>query len=295
MDDSAITQFGTPDAPDCNPETARIAIIPAPLEYTVCYMKGTQYGPQAILDASSQMELYDEELDRCPIEVGVYTLPVLDYTGLDHAGALKLTGDTVRAVLQRGQLPLTLGGEHSLSAPVIAAVHEHYPDLTVVHIDAHGDLRDEFEGTPLSHASIERRVVDMGIPLLEIGIRSFSPEEAQFLKTGPDVAIVWAYQMARGTARIPWERLGKHTYVTIDLDAFDPGEMPAVGTPEPGGLNWYQVLDLFREICRRTTIVGMDVVELCPMEGQTRADFLAAKLVYKMIGYYTEITETTGK
>ena len=288
MNDSPVTQFGAPDAPYCNPETARITIIPAPLEYSVCYMKGTEHGPQAILDASSQMELYDEELDRTPIEVGVYTHPALDYSGLDHSEALRVTGNTVRDVLQRGQVPLTLGGEHSLSAPVIAAVHEKYPDLTVVHIDAHGDLRDEYEGTPLSHASIERRVVDMGIPLLEIGIRSFSPEEAQFLKSGPDVAIVWAYQLARGTAQIPWERLSKHTYVTIDLDAFDPGEMPAVGTPEPGGLGWYQVLDLFREICQRTTIVGMDVVELCPMEGQTRADFLAAKLVYKMIGYFTE-------
>jgi len=204
---------------------------------------------------------------------------------MDHATALRATGNAVREVLQRGQLPFTFGGEHSLSAPVIAAVHEAYPDLTVVHIDAHGDLRNEFEGTMLSHAAIERRVVDMGIPLLEIGIRSFSPEEAEFMKTQPDVAIVWAYKMAKGLATIPWERLGKHTYVTIDLDAIDPSEMPAVGTPEPGGLSWYQVLDLFREICQYTTVVGMDIVELCPMAGQTRADFLAARLAYKMIGY----------
>ena len=285
MTESHVTQFGAPDAPYCDPDTARVTIIPAPLEYSVCYMKGTEHGPQAILDASSQMELYDEELDSCPIEVGVYTHPILNYQNMDHATALNTTGEAVRNVLKRGQLPLTLGGEHSLSAPVIAAVHEQYPDLTVVHIDAHGDLRDEYEGTPLSHASIERRVVDMDIPLLEIGIRSFSPEEAEFFKTKPNVSIVWAYQLARGLATIPWERLSKHTYVTIDLDAFDPGEMPAVGTPEPGGLHWYQVLDLFREICNRTTIVGMDVVELCPMPGQTRADFLAAKLVYKMIGY----------
>jgi len=121
--------------------------------------------------------------------------------------------------------------------------------------------------------------------LTEIGIRSFSPEEAEFMKTRPNVAVVWGYQFAKGTVVIPWDRLSKHTYVTIDLDALDPSEMPAVGTPEPGGLRWYQLLDLFREICHRTTIVGMDVVELCPMEGQTRADFLAAKLVYKMIGY----------
>jgi agmatinase len=210
---------------------------------------------------------------------------MLDYSGMDHQTALQATGDAVREVLQRGQLPLTLGGEHSLSAPVIAAVHEHYPDLTVVHIDAHGDLRAEFEGTPLSHASIERRVVEMGIPLLEIGIRSFSPEEADFMKSHPNVAIVWAYQIAKGTTTIPWERLSKHTYVTIDLDAFDPSEMPAVGTPEPGGLSWCTVLDLLRTICLHTTIVGMDVVELCPMPSQVRADFLAAKLVYKMIGY----------
>lgn len=285
MTDSPVSQFGAPDAPYCDPATARVTIVPAPLEYSVCYMQGTRYGPQAILDASSQMELYDEELDWCPIEVGIYTRPALDYTGLDHAAALAATGAAVREVLERGQLPLVLGGEHSLSALPIAEVHNYFPDLTVVHIDAHGDLRDQYEGTPLSHASIERRVVDMGVPLTEIGVRSFSPEEAEFMKSGPDVAIVWGYQLANGTARIPWERLSRHTYVTIDLDALDPGEMPAVGTPEPGGLHWYQLLDLFREICRRTTIVGMDVVELCPMEGQTRADFLAAKLVYKMIGY----------
>src|SRR5207302_2858746 len=141
-------------------------------------------------------------------------------------------GDAVREDLERRQLPFIIGGEHSLSAPPIAVVREYFPDLTVVHIDAHGDLRNEYEGTPLSHASVERRVVDMGIPLTEIGIRSFSPEEAAFIHTQPNVAIVWAYQLARGTATIPWERLTSHTYVTIDLDALDPSEMPAVGTPE---------------------------------------------------------------
>jgi agmatinase len=290
MNESPVTQFGAPDAPFCDLATARVTIIPAPLEYSVCYMKGTERGPQAILDASSQMELYDEELDWCPIEVGVHTRPALDYQGLDHAAALQATGDAAREVLERRQLPLILGGEHSLSAPPIAAAREFFPDLTVVHIDAHGDLRDEYEGSKLSHASIERRVVDMGIPLTEIGIRSFSPEEAEFMQTRPDVAIVWSYQLDRGDAVIPWQRLSKHTYLTIDLDAIDPSEMPAVGTPEPGGLRWYQLLTVLREIFSRTRVVGMDVVELCPMEGQKRADFLAAKLVYKLIGYrfYTD-------
>jgi len=285
MNESLVTQFGAPDAPFCDPATARVIIIPAPLEYSVCYIKGTEHGPQAILAASSQMELYDEELNWCPIEVGVHTRPALDYHGMDHTAALKATGDAVREVLVRGQLPFTLGGEHSLSAPPIAAAHEFFPDLTVVHIDAHGDLRNEYEGSKLSHASVERRVVDMGIPLTEIGIRSFSPEEAEFMKTHPDVAIVWGHQLARAAAAIPWQRLSQHTYLTIDLDAIDPAEMPAVGTPEPGGLHWYQLLDMLRELFHRTTVVGMDVVELCPMAGQTRADFLAAKLVYKMIGY----------
>src|SRR6266704_4820683 len=263
MEHDQITQLGLVDEPACQIDKAKITIIPAPLEYSVCYMKGTEHGPQAILDASSQMELYDEELDCCPIEVGVYTLPALDYHDMDHATALQATGDAVREVLERGQLPFTLGGEHSLSAPPIAAVRDYFPDLTVVHIDAHGDLRDEYEGTPLSHASIERRVVDMGIPLTEIGIRSFSPEEAEFMKTHPDVAIVWGHQLARAAAAIPWQRLSQHTYLTIDLDAIDPAEMPAVGTPEPGGLHWYQLLDMLRELFRRTKVVGMDVVELC--------------------------------
>ena len=285
MNDMPVTQFGAPDAPYCDPTTARVTIIPAPLEYTVCYIKGTAYGPQAILNASSQMDLYDEELDWSPIDVGIYTRPPLDYSAMDHATALKATGDAVREVLRSRQLPFTIGGEHSLSAPPIAAVREYFSDLTVVHIDAHADLRDEYLGTSLSHACVARQVVNMGIPLTEIGIRSISSEEVEFLKTSPDVSIIWAYKLARGNAVIPWERLSKHTYVTIDLDALDPSEMPAVGTPEPGGLHWYQLLDLFREICRRTTVVGMDVVELCPMDGQTRADYLAAKLVYKMIGY----------
>jgi agmatinase len=129
MNEALVTRFGAPDAPYCDQATARVTIIPAPLEYSVCYMKGTEHGPQAILNASSQMELYDEELDWCPIEAGIYTRPALDYSGMDHASALKATGDAAREVLQRGQLPFTIGGEHSLSAPPIAAVHDYFPEI----------------------------------------------------------------------------------------------------------------------------------------------------------------------
>jgi agmatinase len=284
METLKITQFL--DEPHySDPQKARVAIIPAPLEYSVSYLRGTRHGPQAILNASSQMELYDEELDCCPIELGISTRPPLDYRGLEHASALKVTGEAVREVLERGQWPLLIGGEHSLSIGSIATVREYFSDLTVIHIDAHGDLRHEYEGSSLSHACVARRVVEMGIPVLEIGIRSLSQEEAVFLKGGPDVAIVWARDLATGRAGVPWQRLTAHTYVSFDLDALDPAEMPAVGTPEPGGLSWYQTLDLLREICQRTTVVAMDVVELCPIAGQIRADFLAARLIYKMIGY----------
>jgi agmatinase len=285
LSEIAVKQYGGMDDGDYDVQRARVIVIPAPLEYTVCYMKGTARGPQALLNASSQMDLYDEELDGEPIDVGVYTRPFLDYSGMSHAAALEATGQAVREVVAQGKFPFTLGGEHSLSAAAVEAVRERYPDLTVVHIDAHGDLRDEYEGSPLSHACVERRIVEMGIPLLEIGIRSMSAEEARFIKGRSDIAITWAYQMARGTAVIPWERLGRHTYLSFDLDAIDPAEMPAVGTPEPGGLHWYQVLDLLQEIYAHTTVVGADLVELCPMPNQTHADFLAAKLVYKMIGY----------
>src|SRR5207237_5391370 len=157
-----VTQCGAPDAPFCDPITALVTIMPAPLEYSVCYMKGTEHGPQAILNASSQMELYEEELDWCPIEIGVYTRPPLDYRGMDHAAALKTTGDAVREVLERGQLPFILGGEHSLSGPPIAVVYEYFPDLTVVHIDEHGDLRHTYDGTRHVRDFVEGGVVDMG-------------------------------------------------------------------------------------------------------------------------------------
>ncbi|WP_297160798.1 arginase family protein, partial [Thermogemmatispora sp.] len=154
MREHTITQFL--DEPQySHPDKARVVIIPAPLEYTVSYLQGTRHGPQAILNASSQLELYDEELECCPLEeVGIYTRPALDYQGLDHASALKLTGEAVREVLERRQLPLLIGGEHSLSLQPIAVAREFFPDLTVVHIDAHGDLRAEYEGSPLSHACI---------------------------------------------------------------------------------------------------------------------------------------------
>jgi agmatinase len=270
--------------------TARAVIIPAPLEYTVCYGKGTANGPAAIIAASTQMELYDEELDAVPAEHGIATLAPLDFTGLSHADALQQIHDAVATVVAHGQLPVTLGGEHSLTAPCVRAIQEAagFTPLGIVQFDAHSDLRPAFEGSPLSHASAMRRALDVaGVSLLEVGIRSMSEEERADWRAGHiNPTILWAFELAAGRADFAaaLAALPARVYITIDLDCFDPGIMPAVGTPEPGGLGWYSVLGMIRAIAMTKQVVGCDVVELAPIPDLNAPDFLAAKLVYRMLG-----------
>jgi agmatinase len=272
--------------------TARAVMIPVPLEYTVCYGKGTAAGPQAILAASHQMELYDEETDTVPADNGIATLAPLDFSTSSHAEALERIHDAVAAVITHGQLPFALGGEHSLTPPCVRAVQEaadHMP-LGVIQFDAHGDLRQEFEGTPLSHASAMRRTLEIpGVELLEVGIRSMSLEEREALREGQVQAqVLWAHELAAGRADFTraLAKLPERVYVTIDLDCFDPGIMPAVGTPEPGGLGWYGVLGMLKAITATKRIVGCDIVELAPIDGLHAPDFMAAKLAYRLLGAY---------
>ncbi len=269
---------------------ARAVIIPAPLEYTVCYGEGTARGPDAILAASAQMDLYDEEIGAVPAERGIGTLAPLDFTGLTHAGALGRIERAVSAVLDRGQLPVTLGGEHSLTAPCVRAVQAAAgrAPLGVVQFDAHADLRPEYEDSPISHACAMCRVLDTpNVSLLEVGIRSISPEEIADLAAGRvSATILWAHELATGRADFAAAlvALPERVYVTIDLDCFDPGIMPAVGTPEPGGLGWYGVLGMLRAIAATKRIAGFDIVELAPIPGLHAPDFLAAKLAYRLLG-----------
>ncbi len=271
---------------------ARAVVIPVPLEYTVCYGKGTAEGPQAILAASHQMELYDEESDTIPADNGIATLTPLDFTGIAHAEALARVHAAIAAVLAHGQLPVTLGGEHSLTPPCVRAVQEsarHAP-LGVIQFDAHSDLRAEFEGTPLSHACAMRRTLEIaGVELLAVGIRSLSAEEREALRDGQVQArILWAHEFAAARADFAGAlaALPDRVYVTIDLDCFDPGIMPAVGTPEPGGLGWYGVLGMLKAIAATKRIVGCDIVELAPIAGWHAPDFLAAKLAYRLLSAY---------
>jgi N1-aminopropylagmatine ureohydrolase len=269
-------------------ETSRAVIFPIPLERTTTYETGTRNGPAAILKASQNMELYDEELETEPYkEIGIHTLPPIDTMDgtLDEVLAEIFTAQC--GLLDDDKLPIALGGEHSLTPPLVTAVGKKYQNLSVLQIDAHADLREEYQANPSSHACAMRRVLEV-CPAVQVGIRSLSVEEAQAIpRLG--TKIYWAKDIARLPLK-SWvakvlDDLNPHVYVTIDLDGFDPSIIPATGTPEPGGLDWYQVTALLRAVASHKKIVGLDVVELLPQPGDHASDFLAAKLVYKCLGY----------
>jgi N1-aminopropylagmatine ureohydrolase len=269
-------------------ETSRAAIFPVPLERTTSYEHGTRNGPAAILAASRNMELYDEELELEPYkEIGIHTLPAIDTADgtLDEVITEIFTAQP--SLLEDEKFTVALGGEHSLTPPLVSATAKKYKDLSVLQIDAHADLRDEYQGNPASHACAMRRVVEL-CPAVQVGIRSLSVEEAQaipHLRT----SVYWAKDIVRAPLK-SWiakvlADLSPNVYLTIDLDGFDPAFVPATGTPEPGGLDWVQVTSLIRAVADHKKIVGMDVVELLPQPGDHASDFLAAKLVYKCLGY----------
>ncbi|HEV2386761.1 MAG TPA: agmatinase [Candidatus Acidoferrales bacterium] len=268
--------------------SSRAVILPVPLERTTTYMTGTRNGPGAILAASRNMELYDEEFGCEPHErFGIATLAAVDTQEgtLDHVMA-ELRA-TERALLADGKWPVVLGGEHSLTSPLVAAALEKYPDLSVLQIDAHADLRAAYQGNPVSHASVMRRVVEM-CRAVQVGIRSLSAEEAEAMPRLP-TRVYWAREIAHQPVEV-WGPsvvgdLSEHVYLTVDLDGFDPAFVPATGTPEPGGLDWRQVTGLVRAVAAKRAIVGADVVELLPQPGDHASDFLAAKLVYKILAY----------
>lgn len=265
---------------------ARIAVIPAPFDQTTSYLPGTRFGPRAILEASRQVEFYDEELDREPFKIGVATLAEIEVSPADIEASLRRLEAVVADVAAKGKIPLTLGGEHSLTLAPVAALRERYPGLAVLQLDAHLDLRDSYQGTKLSHASVMRRIRELGIPTVAVGIRSVSREEADYVH-GENAPVFLAREIrSRGLdVSAILAALPNPVYVTIDLDAFDPSCVPAVGTPEPGGLTWDEGLRLLRAVCERRQVVGCDIVELCPIPGQPASDFFAAKLANKLIGY----------
>lgn len=271
--------------------SVRYAVIPAPYEATVSYGKGASRGPAAILEASTYMELYDEELQIEPWRAGIETLPPLDISALPPEEMVEVVHKASALVIADGKLPVLLGGEHGVTLGLFRALKEKHPALSVLHLDAHADMRAVYGGTPYSHACIARRMAEEGAPLVQLGIRSMSRLEALFLGDGGtgDILNVRSYQARQLRAGIDLKEVLAHltdeVFITIDLDVFDPSIMPSTGTPEPGGLLWEEVLTILRSIISRKKIAGFDIVELAPVAGNAAPDFMAARLAYRVMGY----------
>jgi agmatinase len=284
-DQVTVGEFGgtTPTTTDF--ANARVVILPIPLDRTTSYVPGTRNGPHEILVASSHMELWDEETETDVHSIGIYTMPEME---LPFASMDDIIGEIRRVaseLVTRGKFPMILGGEHSITPAVVGAVAAKYPDLSVLQIDAHADLREAFMGTPHNHACAMRRTLEFA-RTTQVGIRSLSPEEAAAAPTLP-TQIFYDFNMRNDPdwiARVV-DSLGETVYITIDVDGFDPAIMPATGTPEPGGLSWYEALALLRRVIERRTVVGCDIVELSPMPGHVAPNFLCAKLIYKILSY----------
>ncbi len=275
----------------CDPEDStykgsQVVVLPVPYEQTTSYKGNTKEGPKAIIDASRFVETYDEELDYEVIKVGIHTLPEFepDCTGPEATG--KRLEKIAAKIAADGKFLVSLGGEHSITPPLVAGILKTHKKLTVLQIDAHADLRDEYEGTPNSHACAMRRCRDLGVSTFGFGIRSYSKEEADYVKkTGR--AFYTAKELKENPALAEQfiDTIEGPVYVSIDIDGFDPAYVPATGTPEPGGLDWYEVRNILQMVARRKDVVAFDVVELAPIGGLVAPDFLCAKLIYKFLGF----------
>ena len=264
---------------------AKAVILPVPLESTTSYVPGTRNGPREILVASSHLELWDEELNADIHDIGIYTLPEMELPFDDMADMMAEIRRVTAAILEHGKFPIVLGGEHSITSPVVAAVAARHPGVSVLQIDAHADLRDTYMGTRFSHACAMRRVLEYA-RCTQVGIRSLSTEEAAAAPTLP-TNIFYDVSMRRDDNWIDRvvETLAEKVYITIDVDGMDPAIMPATGTPEPGGLSWYELLSLLRAVIAARSVVGCDLVELSPLPGVAAPNFLCAKLIYKILTY----------
>ena len=269
-------------------EGSRVVILPVPYERTVSFGRGTSYGPHSIIHASRSIELYDDELGSEPYDVGIHTLPELD-CDVSPEGMVGDVQEVCSRLLAENKFIIILGGEHSVTLGAVKAHREKGGEFSVLNIDAHCDLRDSYEGTKYNHACVMRRVLDEGCPLVECGIRSYSKEEADFIREHGDIKIIHAREILE-SGNSDWmdeaaSNLLPDVYISVDVDSFDPSVMPSTGTPEPGGLSWHDVLGLLRKTFLDKNVIGMDIVELAPLPGIVGPDVLAAKLAHKSIGY----------
>lgn len=279
--------YGGADLTHTSFEEARFVVVPIPYDLTTSYQPGTRRGPKAILEASSYMELYDDELGKETYLCGIHTA---DPVEVDTRGPEAMTAkirERIEEIVAAGKIPVPIGGEHSVSIGVVQAMKEKFPGLSVLQFDAHADLRDSYQGSPYSHACAARRIWEI-CPITQVGIRSLSAEDAAFIKEKK----IPSFHADFVDEDRWWEKVEKtltdDVYITVDLDCLDPAVMSATGTPEPGGISWKNLLRVIKEVAGKRRIRGFDVVELSPIPGLVAPDFLAAKLIYRIMGYITE-------
>ena len=265
------------------PEKALFHVLPVPYEKTVSYGNGTARGPAAIIAASGQLELWDGQSK--PGEEGIYTWPAID-CAKEPEKVLHDIAFAVSRILKLNKLPVVLGGEHTVTWGVIKGyLDAGVKDFGVVQVDAHADLRDAYEGDKYSHASVMRRVVEAGIPLVQLGIRAFCEEEREARKKHRVLAFDAVDLVPKNVSKVRLPaRFPKNVFFTLDVDGIDPSVLPATGTPVPGGLGWYQTLGLFESVARQRRIIGFDVMEFAPIAGFHAYDFAAAMLTYRLMG-----------
>ncbi|NWF56405.1 MAG: agmatinase [Syntrophaceae bacterium] len=265
-------------------ENSRVVFLPVPYDLTSTYLPGSRRGPLAILEASTHMELFDEVLGQETYRIGFHTLDALEAVAAGPGEMIDRVEKHVRKVVQAAKFPVLIGGEHSLTLGAARALTKKHPRLSFLQLDAHADLRVSYEGTPFSHACAGRRLSEIG-PLVQVGIRSLTRDEYLYIRKGA-VKTLFGHDLAQTP---DWQEevcrsLLPEVYVTIDLDVLDPAIMPAVGTPEPGGLDWRSLTSLLHRVASQKKVVGFDVVELTPIPGLIAPDFLAAKLIYRFLG-----------
>lgn len=269
-------------------QTAKYAIMPIPYDASVSWRSGAKYGPSAVIAASEHMENYDDELDAEYHVAGIATLEPIEPDVSGPEAMCKRIEHAADRVLDDGKTLIGLGGEHSVSIGLFRAIQKRVPDVSVLHIDAHADMRDQYQSSPFSHACVMRRIAETGAKIASVAVRSISREEWDFLQSKPDqILAVTGMRIARGDEWLDTvlNHLSDNVYVSIDIDGFDPSVAPGTGTPEPGGIDWFEGCALLRAVAEEKQIVGADLVEISPVPGQTVTEHLGARLIYKIISY----------
>ncbi|NSW94967.1 MAG: agmatinase, partial [Bacteroidales bacterium] len=261
---------------------SKIIVVPVPYDETSTWVKGSDKGPEAVMEASVNLEFYDAETGTEVHKKGIHTIePVIAHGSPEEL--VEKVRLTIGSLLSDGKFPVVVGGNHTVSIGAVKAFSEHYGELSVLQLDAHSDLRDEYNGSRYNHACVMARVLELA-PAVQVGIRSMSAEEVDLASKS---RIFYAHDLYynKELYREAIASLTRNVYITIDLDVFDPSLMPSTGTPEPGGPAYYEVMHFLRDVMRQKNVVGFDVVELCPSESNKTPDFVAARIIYQLLTY----------